>query len=151
MKKKYAQACDRLKKKRCDVSYLQNLMVLQRNIEDRKTPSLHKTSEPTALMLGYLFGFLSSLTVKDTARKKTYQEIGFQLGKWIYIVDSIVDVEQDSMAQHFNPILLKCNIPVCRRIKRPSDISRPVKDELKAILSSILNKIKTSLNHVRNP
>ncbi len=141
IKTKYIKACNRLRKNNFDEQYLKNLMTFQRKLEADKVHSFQKTSEPTALMMGYIFDFLSTLTNKNASDKTIFKEIGYQLGKWMYIMDSIIDLEEDSLLNKFNPILLKCGHSGSRDIKL-FNIPESVKFEIKENLSTILQNLK---------
>ncbi len=147
---KYRKAVARLSKDGFNAGYIHQLMIKQRKLEARQINSLEVISEQTALMMAYIFKFISSFN------SKTYQEfyikLGYQLGKWIYIMDSLIDFEKDFLLKQFNPILLKCNfISQKPRINQLPDLLQvEIKNNLIEILRNIRNilpRIKLHRNH----
>lgn len=63
---------------------------------------LDMAAEPTARMLSNLF----TIETEDKSLKKVYEQLGYQLGRWIYLIDAADDLQDDIKKQNFNPFLL---------------------------------------------
>ena len=56
--------------------------------------------------MGELFGTaFSEFLPNDHNNKNEFFKIGYNLGKWIYVVDAFDDLAEDKKANSFNPIL----------------------------------------------
>ncbi|MBQ8572744.1 MAG: hypothetical protein IJ451_04705 [Ruminococcus sp.] len=64
---------------------------------------LDMAAEPTAKMLEAVL----CLEAKNEAEKKTFAQLGYHLGRWIYLMDAAADIKEDSKSGNFNPFLLK--------------------------------------------
>ncbi|WP_125153385.1 DUF5685 family protein [Clostridium rectalis] len=63
--------------------------------------SLDSISDPFADLTGYI---ISSYIKKDASLKKDLYNLGYNLGKWIYIIDAFDDLEKDLKNKKFNPL-----------------------------------------------
>jgi len=68
--------------------------------KDFKNHTLDSLSHP----FGELTGYLLSYTIDDENTKGTIEELGYNLGKWIYIIDAFDDLESDMKNNKFNAI-----------------------------------------------
>jgi hypothetical protein len=75
----------------------------QENIERKSESSLDESSEPTANMLANVFEMLSS----DGTEQKILKQFGYFLGKWVYLMDAVDDLEKDNKNGEFNPFIKK--------------------------------------------
>ncbi len=75
---------------------LQNLYKLEKNLENR---SIDLLAHP----FGELTGFILSSSKKDTVKNDLYF-LGYNLGKWIYIIDALDDLNTDMSHGKFNAI-----------------------------------------------
>lgn len=91
-KKKFAEA---------DKVCAEKLALLSK-IEKERVKSADKPSGVFGEMMGELF----SLGIADAASAKIAHEIGFLVGKWIYVIDAIDDIESDGKKGNYNPFLL---------------------------------------------
>ena len=142
--KKYQKADSRLAGFGFDTGYIHYLMVKQRELEARKIHSLDRISEQTALMMKYILQFLSGLNKTSSVDQEIFKELGYHLGKWIYIMDSLIDLEQDSLLKRFNPLLLKCGFMGNKF--QIHEIPGFMKAEIKRDLSKILRDIRKALS-----
>lgn len=70
----------------------------QHQMEDNNKTDIDTVSGCTGRMLGSLF------TMKDDEWKSNLYDMGFYLGKFIYIMDAFDDVEKDIKHNNFNPL-----------------------------------------------
>lgn len=103
----YHDACNRLKLSDFNAGHISTLMKTQRNIEKSMSCSMDSVSRPTALMMAYIFGYLAQVG-NSSNNIKPLRNLGFYLGKWLYLMDALVDLEQDSLLRRFNPLVLSC-------------------------------------------
>ncbi len=62
--------------------------------------SIDRAAEPSATALGEIF----CLAAKTQAQKRILYRLGYCLGKWIYLLDSGEDIEEDIKRCNFNPL-----------------------------------------------
>lgn len=70
-------------------------------VEENRDPDLDKGAGLTGIMLAELFA------PKEDEWASTLRELGFYLGKFIYLMDAAEDVEQDRRHGCYNPLLLQ--------------------------------------------
>ena len=76
---------------------------VQRQLEKSDSLRLHQICEPTASGLAYLFEYTAKLT-NNPENSKALSKLGYNLGKIIYLIDSLVDYQSDLKCEHFNAI-----------------------------------------------
>lgn len=78
--------------------YLQELSRLEKN----RCASMDEAAEPFASLMRELFecGY-----IKDKAAQKTLGWMGYNLGRWIYLIDAYDDLSKDVKQKSYNPIL----------------------------------------------
>jgi len=84
-------------------SIVEETMRRQAEAERAETPSLDACADPTAQMLSSLF----SLPVQDDAKRRVFEQFGYFLGRWVYLIDAADDMERDARTGAFNPFLQK--------------------------------------------
>ncbi|MDO5124547.1 MAG: DUF5685 family protein, partial [Eubacteriales bacterium] len=67
---------------------------------EKENLSLDECAYPTANLLRSIF----SLESPGEKLKVVYEELGYNLGRWIYIMDAAEDYEEDIKKKSFNPI-----------------------------------------------
>ena len=75
------------------------MMVLQNEAENDTDVNVDKAAHPTAKMLAEVF----SLESDDDMQKRIFYEFGYHLGRWIYLLDAVDDLEKDIKKNNFNP------------------------------------------------
>lgn len=79
--------------------YLSDMSLKQSKAENSKDCSVDSAAHPTAEMLSRLFSHEST----DESQKRVLSEFGYQLGRWIYLLDAADDYEKDKKSGSFNP------------------------------------------------
>ncbi len=79
--------------------YVSEMMDSQQNVEQDKNSSVDKSAHPTAQMLGKVLSHESN----DDVSKRVYYELGYHLGRWIYLIDASDDFIKDRKNGNFNP------------------------------------------------
>ncbi len=80
-------------------NYLSQMTNLQSKTESDPEFTVDAAAHPTALMLSNLF----ALEASGDADKRILREFGYQLGRWIYLIDAADDYEKDIKNGNFNP------------------------------------------------
>ena len=75
----------------------------QAELERAGTLSIDAAAEPTARMLAYLAG----LAGRDEREKRILDRFGYCLGRWIYLIDAIDDIDEN----YFGSTLMSANLP----------------------------------------
>ena len=75
------------------------MMNLQENAESDSEFTIDKAAHPTAKMLAEVF----SLEADDDMQKRTFYEFGYHIGRWIYLIDAVDDIEKDIKKNNVNP------------------------------------------------
>ncbi len=78
--------------------HLKNLAQLEKNGCD----SMDEAAEPFAAIMRELF---ECGHIKDESERKTLGWMGYNLGRWIYILDAYDDMEEDAKQKSYNPLL----------------------------------------------
>ena len=75
------------------------MMVLQEKAESESEIIIDKSAHPTAKMLAEVF----SIEAEDDMQKRTFYEFGYHIGRWIYFIDAVDDLDKDIKKNNFNP------------------------------------------------
>ena len=73
----------------------------QQTIEADLRSGPDRASEPTAQALEAVFGALS----REEGQRRALARFGYMLGRWIYLMDAVDDLEEDLQSGNFNPYL----------------------------------------------
>ncbi|WP_244833107.1 DUF5685 family protein [Clostridium sp. BJN0001] len=102
-----------------------NLLSLQKLEKNKNFNSLDEISDPFSKIVGIILKYYP-YKLKDDSKelRNTLYNLGYCLGKFIYIVDALDDLEDDIKRSKFNPIQFlynKDNIPYKTFIKQIKD------------------------------
>lgn len=75
----------------------------QQELERSGCDSTDQAAEPTAKALSSLLPMLSS----DTFEQRVLEQMGYQLGRWIYFMDALDDIHEDFINKGYNPFIQK--------------------------------------------
>ena len=94
----------RATKRQSEISnIIENFMNNQINLESSQTFCLDQACDPTAKCLGLVLQ-----TISDSPQKqKILYRIGYMIGRYIYIIDALDDLDKDFKSKAFNPFLPK--------------------------------------------
>ena len=67
-------------------------MTRQFELEGQHTKSIDAAAEPTAAALQKMVAMLSS----DPVEKRVLERFGYLLGRWVYLMDALDDLEDDA-------------------------------------------------------
>lgn len=70
---------------------------------EEKGAGIDESAEPTAQLLKFVFASESY----DDKIKPAFEQFGYHLGKWIYLMDAACDIDEDIKNKSFNPIYNK--------------------------------------------
>ena len=94
----------RVKRKHPDlVSEVEKELSALRKLEQENCAYMDEASEPFARIMQNIFAY----SCPDNAEKKTLGWIGYNLGKWIYLVDAYDDVEDNIKSGAYNPLVVQ--------------------------------------------
>ena len=82
-------------------SKVAEMMQAQREVEHGGSKSLDAAAHPTAQMLADVLAEEG----KNDAEIRILREFGYQVGRWIYLIDAADDYEDDNKSGCFNPFL----------------------------------------------
>ena len=105
----------------------------QTKLEKELCSDIDKICEPTAGALGKIFERCSA----DEKQKRALYQLGYCIGKWIYLVDAINDIENDLRDGSYNP--LKSEIKDEERAKLQA------RERLEPLLNSCICSAQLSL------
>lgn len=72
----------------------------QIKIEKKENIGIDEAAEPTATAMKRLF----SLCTDDEVQGRILAQIGYCIGKWIYLIDAVEDIDEDIKSGNFNPL-----------------------------------------------
>lgn len=77
--------------------YIEN----QNEVEKAKCDNIDMAAEPTAKCLAEMFKLISD----DEMNKRCLDRLGYSVGRYIYILDAAVDLEDDIKLDRYNPLI----------------------------------------------
>ncbi len=83
---------------------MDRLLAKQATIEQRQRGRLQDYAEPSAIFSGEMFRFTAQITQHHENEDILYQ-IGYHIGRIVYLTDSCVDLADDQEKQQFNALL----------------------------------------------
>lgn len=96
------------------------MMERQQSVESAGEYSVDAAAEPTALALGRIFAeaVAHSGSPEDAAasrgtsnaQQRVLERLGYCLGRWVYLVDAMQDMEEDLRHEEYNPYLHRFGI-----------------------------------------
>ena len=84
---------------------IENYIEMQNAVEEKQSRSIDEAAEPTAVLLKNLY----SMGETDADAKTVREQVGYHLGRWIYLIDAFDDIEKDRKSGNYNPFLLSNN------------------------------------------
>lgn len=81
-------------------------MANQAEVEKQNTASVDLASDNSAKALSAVFSYLS----EDALQKQALERFGYLLGRWVYFMDALDDLEDDLKKNNFNPFLNQYNL-----------------------------------------
>lgn len=100
-------------------------MEAQRVLEQSGCTSIDAASEPTAAAMSQIAMALCT----DPTQQRVLERFGYLLGRWVYLIDALDDMEDDMKRGCYNPFVLKYNLH-----QDNLDVIATVKKEAKASL-----------------
>lgn len=79
------------------------MMREQAELEAARTPSVDRAAEPTAAAMSRMVQLLA----EDETQKRVLARFGYLLGRWIYLMDALDDLEDDRKSGGYNAFLLR--------------------------------------------
>jgi hypothetical protein len=95
IRKKYPEKCD----------IIENRLEELRKLEKDKCASMDKAAEPFAKLMEEITAYAPMCDSEKTM--EILRWIGYNLGKWIYIIDAYDDLEDDIRKKAYNPLVLQ--------------------------------------------
>jgi hypothetical protein len=98
----------KLKSKYCD-----QCMAIEKSLNDlimleaEKCASMDMAAEPFAKLMEEVTAYRPLCSDENT--EKTLRWLGYNLGKWIYLLDAYDDIEKDIKEKNYNPLLYQFN------------------------------------------
>ena len=85
---------------------IQNAMNRQYDVEKNSGCCVDEAADPTATALSGVCGCM------DEAKREDLERFGYFLGRWVYLIDALDDIEDDMKTKNYNPFLSGCGITV---------------------------------------
>ena len=115
----------------------------QVSLEEKGCSSMDEAAEPFANMLKQLLS--EGYRGDDASVPKVLEWIGYNIGKWIYIIDAFDDIEKDIKSESYNPLLKQYKY-INQDIKAFKD---SIKEEVRINLLQALSQSTGSLELLR--
>lgn len=87
-------------------------MARQSALEKNRCASIDQAAEPTAVMLSAMMADGET----DEKRRRVLERLGYCLGRWVYLIDAVDDLEDDLAHGGYNPY-------ICSRALTTKDLS----------------------------
>ncbi len=89
-------------------------MEQQKIAETSENPGIDFCAEPTAVMLQQVFEMTAGANSgEDSARARVLRQLGYYLGRWVYLIDAADDLEKDIKSSSFNPFAIQYHLDQC--------------------------------------
>ena len=75
------------------------------DLEGNNCDSIDRVAEPFAQILQNIFKTGSVTVCGQSELHETFAKIGYHLGKWIYLIDAVDDIEENIGSGSYNPLL----------------------------------------------
>lgn len=75
--------------------------------------------------------------IENENDRRTLEWLGYNIGRWIYIIDAFADIEKDVKSGSYNPLVLKYNINIENVSEKIKEISEEMTFSMDYTLSSI--------------
>lgn len=100
------------------------MMEEQLALEAAKTPSIDRAAEPTASAMSKMLQLIAA----DDTQKRILERFGYLVGRWVYIMDALDDLESDRKSGGYNPFLLRLgeSSPTDEQLKELREYGRGV-------------------------
>lgn len=100
LQKKYPRLCERIDKGIGELSRL----------EEKHCDSIDRVAEPFARIMSDLFSEgIDRLYIdrKDESLREIFADVGYHMGKWIYLIDAVDDIEENLKNGSYNPLIYR--------------------------------------------
>lgn len=84
---------------------IENYICMQNEVENKQSRYVDEAAEPTAILLKKIY----SLGETDNDIKIVREQLGYHLGRWIYLIDAFDDIDKDRKSGNYNPFLISNN------------------------------------------
>ena len=105
----------------------------QSKVEQDPQTGIDAAAEPTAVMLRKV---LMPVAGGDQIREAIFLQLGYFLGRWIYLIDAADDIEKDQKKNNFNPFVKK----LIREREKPLE-GEALADYCNGVLNQTLSQI----------
>jgi len=112
----------------------------QVQLEEKNCSSMDEAAEPFADMLGKIFA--AGYKGDEKSIPRVLEWIGYNLGKWIYIIDAYDDIDKDIKSGSYNPLLCQYKYENQNIKAFKADISEEVRVNLMQALSQVTGSIE---------
>lgn len=85
---------------------IRNAMNRQYDVEKNSDCCVDEAADPTATALAGVCGCM------DETKKEELEKFGYFLGRWVYLIDALDDIEDDIKTKNYNPFLSGCGTSV---------------------------------------
>lgn len=117
------------------------MMEEQAQVEQDPEASLDACCDPTAKALSVIFSELGGDTKSQCM---VLSELGYFLGRWIYLMDAADDLKEDLKNGSFNPLIRKLDLEGKKEI--PAETQERIDRECNEILNYTVSRINAALN-----
>lgn len=116
--------------------YLNQLTVL----EKKKCSSLDEAAEPFSKLTETVFSLeYDKYPFYNQKKDKIVKSIGYFIGKWLYLIDALDDLEDDNKDHNYNPLILKFEFD--NSIEEIADFRTRIKERMEFNLHSYLSEL----------
>lgn len=126
---------------------LSNLNREQICVENKTGMSLDYYSHPTANCMGLIFKELA----KNDKHASNLYRLGYMLGKYIYILDAVDDIEKDYRKERFNPIIRnkKFNISNISKVNSKTIFNSEILKEANELMNFCIAQLAESFESLK--
>lgn len=104
-------------------------------LETEGCNSLDRATEPFATLIEEITAFRP--LCKDDNQEKIMRWFGYNLGKWIYVLDAYDDIENDIKRKSYNPLVCQHRL----KNEEPSELKQRIRERVRFTVTYSLNEI----------
>lgn len=118
-------------------------MEQQKAAETSENPGIDFCAEPTAHMLQQVFEMAANVNIgEENAQSRVLRQVGYYLGRWVYLIDAADDLERDMKSNSFNPFVIQYHLDKCAT---QEEIGK-ARESANSALNSTLSQLNAAFN-----
>lgn len=112
-------------------------------LEKEKCSLIDKVCEPFSELMGDLFALAPE--IKDS-NLVSLRSLGYYMGKWIYLIDALYDIEKDIKKKQYNPLIYRFEYDFTETV---GDFKKRIRDDLSFLIYDALGRCSSAWEELK--